>query len=53
MFVVKLYIMVWFGSMNSIKSPNQDLNFLRNAFNYLNVDSDTSNVVLDKIKNHL
>jgi len=52
-FAVKLYIMVWFGSMHFIQSPNQDLNFLRDACNYLNVYYDTFNAVLDRIKNHL
>lgn len=52
-FVVKLYVKVWFGCTNSIKSPNQDLNFLREAFEFEKNDKVVSDAVVEKMKNHL
>lgn len=37
-FIVKLYIKPWYECTNGIKSPNQDLNFLREAFDYEKID---------------
>lgn len=52
-FVVKLYIKAWYGCTNAIKAPNQDLNFLREAFEYAQINVNVSNAVVEKMKNHL
>ena len=52
-FVVKLYIKVWFGCTNAIQCPNQDLNFLRDSFEYAKIDKVVSDAVIETIKNHL
>lgn len=52
-FVVKFYIKFWFGCTNAIKSPNQDLQFIREAFQYENIDKKVSKALIDKIMNHL
>lgn len=52
-FVVKIYIKAWFGCTNAIQSPNQDLNLLRDTFDYAKTDKIVSDAVIDKLKNHL
>lgn len=52
-FVVKLYIKAWYGCTDAIKSPNQDLNFIRQAFQYKEIDKVVSDSVINKMKNHL
>lgn len=52
-FVVKMYTKVWFGCTNAFQCPNQDLNFLLDAFKYAEIDKASSNAVIDKLKNHL
>lgn len=52
-FVVKLYIKVWYGCTKAIEAPNQDLNFLKEAFKYADVDKIVSDAVVRKFKNHL
>lgn len=52
-FIVKLYIKVWYGCTNSIECPNQDLNFLRAAFEFSETDKVVSDAVIEKMKNHL
>lgn len=52
-FVVKLYIKVWYGCTNSIECANQDLNFLRAAFEFSEIDKVVSDAVIEKMKNHL
>lgn len=53
LFVVKLYIKFWFKCTNAIEAPNQDLNFLHEAFAYEENDKDISKALVDKLKNHL
>lgn len=52
-FVVKLYIKFWFRCTNAIAAPNQDLMFLREAFEYEQTNTAVSKAVVDKLKNHL
>lgn len=52
-FVVKLYAKAWYMCTNAIKSPNQDLNFLRESFEYEKTDKVVSDAVIEKLKNHL
>ena len=52
-FVVKRYIMVWYGCIKSIECPKQDLNFSHAAFKFSKIDEVVSNAVIDKLKNHL
>lgn len=52
-FVVKLYIKQWYCCTNAIESPNQDLNFLRKAFEYAKIDKTVSAAVVEKLQNHL
>ena len=44
---------VWYGCTNSIECPNQDLNFLRAAFEFSKIDEVLSNAIIEKLKNHL
>lgn len=52
-FVVKLYIKHWFKCTNSIECANQDLNFIRETFEFEKVNKKVSEAVIEKIKNHL
>lgn len=52
-FVVKFYIKFWFGCTSAIKSPNQDLHFVREAFEYEKTDKNVSEALTNKFKNHL
>ncbi|XP_043476309.1 uncharacterized protein LOC122507578 [Leptopilina heterotoma] len=52
-FVVKLYIKAWYGCTNPIECPNQDLNFLHEAFDFSKIDKVESQSVIEKFKNHL
>lgn len=52
-FVVKLYISAWFRCTYAIECPNQDLNFLREAFKFEKIDNVISEAVIEKFKNHL
>lgn len=52
-FIVKLYIQQWFECTNALKAPNQDLNFLRKAVEYKNIDKVVSEAVCNKMQNHL
>lgn len=52
-FVVKLYIKVWFRCPNAIECANQDLTFLREAYEFAEIDKVMSDAAIDKMKNHL
>lgn len=52
-FVVKLYIKVWYGCTNSIQCANQDLNFVRDAFEFSKTDNVVSNAIIEKMQLHL
>lgn len=52
-FVVKLYVKAWFGCTNAIKAPNQDLSFIREAFEFEAIDKVASQAVIEKMQNHL
>lgn len=52
-FLVKLYIKAWYTSTNAIAAPLQDLNFIKDTIKYSEIDPDISNVVLNKMSNHL
>ena len=52
-FVLKLYIMAWYRCTNAIECPNQDLSFIRSAFEFSSTDKIISVAIIEKIKNHL
>lgn len=52
-FIVKLYIKYWYSCTNPIKAPNQDLNFICEAFEYEETDKIISGAIIEKLKNHL
>lgn len=52
-FVVKLYIKVWYGCTNAIECANQDLTFIREAYEFSKIDKVISDAVIDKMMNHL
>lgn len=52
-FIVHLYLKVWFQSTNSIAAPNVDLNFIKDAISYADIDKNVSEVVLGKMRNHV
>lgn len=52
-FIVKLYLKAWFTAPLAHKAPNCDLEFAKKVIEYEKIDSDISDAVLDKIKNHL
>lgn len=51
-FLVRIYIQAWIGSINAIASPNQDLNFIKDAVEYSQIDPSISNTILEKMSNH-
>lgn len=51
-FIVRLYVKNWYGCTNAIESPNQDLNFLREAYEYAEIDKVISTAIIEKIQNH-
>lgn len=52
-FVVKLHIKVWFRCPNAIECANQDLTFLREAYEFSKIDEVMSDAAIDKMMNHL
>lgn len=52
-FIVRLYVKFWFGCSNAIEAPNQDLQFIKDAITYAEIDHDISTAIIDKFKNHL
>lgn len=52
-FLVTMYVEAWFGCTNGVKAANQDLNLIKTAILYANVDEEISNGILDKMRNHL
>lgn len=52
-FVVKLYIKVWYRCTNAVGCANQDLIFLREAYEFSKIDKAMSDAVIDKMTNHL
>lgn len=52
-FLVLLYVKAWFSSSISIEAPNNDIQFIKNAIQYSKVDCTISNIIIDKMSNHL
>lgn len=52
-FAVKMYVEAWFGSTNGVVAANQDLNFVKKAILYTNVDEQISDGILAKISAHM
>lgn len=53
LFLVKLYVKAWFRASSSIKAPNNDIEFIKESIRYQDIDSQTSEIILKKISNHL
>lgn len=51
-FLVTLYVKAWINAPNSIEAPRQDLEFLKNLFEYKN-DLQISQITIAKFCNHL
>lgn len=52
-FIIRIYIQVWYGCPNAISAPNQDLNFIKNSITYAQTDQAISQILLQKIGNHM
>lgn len=52
-FLVKIYIKNWYGCPNAIQAPSQDLQFIKNAIAYAEIDKEVSDTILSKFKAHL
>lgn len=50
-FLTRIYVSYWFGCVNAVSAPRQDLQFIKDAISYF--DLNVSNALLSKIKNHL
>lgn len=50
-FLTRIFISYWFGCVNAVNAPRQDLRFIQDAIAYF--DAKVSNALLCKIKNHL
>lgn len=53
LFVVKVYIKAWYGCTNAIKAPMQDMNLLREAYEFAEIDRPVSQGIIGKLQNHL
>lgn len=52
-FLILMYIRAWFRCPSAIAAPKQDLNFIKEAVAYAEIDAAVSAAVLHKMKNHL
>jgi len=52
-FIINLYVKAWFNAPIAAFSPYQDLEFLKNLYEYKNVDEELSKNAIKKFINHL
>ena len=52
-FIVRLYVKTWFNAPKAYFAPRQDLQFLRDLYEYRKVNEKISEVTLKKFVNHL
>lgn len=50
-FLTRIFVAYWFGCMNAVNAPRQDLQFIQDAIKYF--DTKVSDSLLYKIRNHL
>lgn len=53
LFLVLIYVRAWFGSNQSIEAANNDIQLIKTSIAYKKIDRVTSEIILDKIGNHL
>lgn len=52
-FLILLYVKAWFRSTLSIEAPNNDIQFIQASIAYSQVDPIISDIIIEKISNHL
>ena len=52
-FIVKIYVQSWFRATSAIHAPKQDLEFLKQLYDYKSIDENVSNAGLNKFQGHL
>lgn len=52
-FIVRFYVQFWFRATVAVEAPNQDLKFIRDIYNYKEVNEKISTAVLKKACKHL
>lgn len=52
-FIVRCYVKAWFNAPNACFAPRQDLQFLRDIYDYKTIDENLSEVTQKKFINHL
>lgn len=52
-FLILLYVKAWFRSNLSIEAPNNDIQFIQASIAYSHVDQTISDIIIEKICNHL
>lgn len=52
-FLALIYVKAWFSSSQSIEAAQNDIQLIKNGILYSKIDSVSSEIILDKISNHL